>query len=49
MSFAQRVYCRLAQAFRHDFKLVYGAEVLQLGQDVAADVAKTQGAAGLSA
>ena len=47
MNFAQRVYCKLAQAFPHEFKLAYGAEVMQLGQDVAADIAKRQGAAGL--
>ena len=47
MNFAQRVYRRLAQAFPHEFKLVYGAEVLQLGQDVVADIARRQGVTGL--
>jgi hypothetical protein len=38
---------RLAQAFPHEFKLAYGAEVMQLGQDVVEDIAKRHGAAGL--
>ncbi len=47
MNFAWRIYRRLAQAFPHEFKLVYGAEVMQLGEDVIEEVAKRQGAAGL--
>jgi predicted permease len=47
MNFAWRIYRRLARAFPHEFKLVYGAEVMQLGEDVVADVAKRQGVAGL--
>lgn len=47
MTFAWRIYRRLAQAFPHEFKLVYGAEVMQLGEDVIKDVAKRQSAAGL--
>ncbi len=47
MSFAAQIYRRLAQAFPHEFKLAYGAEVLQLGDDVVNDTAKRYGAAGL--
>jgi hypothetical protein len=47
MSFAWRMYRRLAQAFPHEFKVAYGAEVLQLGEDVVDDIAKRHGVAGL--
>jgi len=47
MNFAWRVYRRLAQAFPHEFKLAYGADVMQLGEDVVEDVAKRHGVAGL--
>ena len=47
MNFAWRIYRRLAQAFPHEFKLAYGTEVMQLGQDVVEDIAKRHGAAGL--
>src|SRR5271154_4951771 len=47
MSFAWRIYRRLAQAFPHEFKLAYGAEVAQLGEDVVEEIAKRQGVAGL--
>jgi predicted permease len=47
MNFAWRVYRRLAQAFPHEFKLAYGTEVTQLGEDVVEDIAKRQGIAGL--
>ncbi len=47
MSIAWRIYRRLAQAFPHEFKLAYGAEVTQLGEDVVEEIAKRQGAAGL--
>ena len=47
MSFTLRIYRRLARAFPHEFKLAYGAEVLQLGEDVVDEVAKRRGAAGL--
>lgn len=47
MSLAWRIYRRLAQAFPHEFKLVYGTEVMQLGEDVMEDIAKRHGAAGL--
>jgi hypothetical protein len=47
MNFALRIYGRLAEAFPHEFKMVYGAEVLQIGEDVVEDIAKQHGAAGL--
>jgi macrolide transport system ATP-binding/permease protein len=47
MNFAWRIYRRLAQAFPHEFKLAYGTEVTQLGEDVVEDIAKRHGALGL--
>ncbi len=47
MNFALWIYRRLAQAFPHEFKLVYGPEVMQLGEDVVEEIAKRHGAAGL--
>lgn len=47
MNLAWRIYRRLAQAFPHEFKLVYGPELMQLGEDVVDEIAKRHGAAGL--
>ena len=47
MNFAWRIYRRLAEAFPHEFKLAYGTEVTQLGQDVFEDIARKHGVAGL--
>ncbi|MGA8073148.1 MAG: hypothetical protein WB995_06695, partial [Candidatus Acidiferrales bacterium] len=47
MNLALRIYRRLAQAFPHEFKLAYGPEVMQLGEDVVEDIAKRHGVAGL--
>jgi macrolide transport system ATP-binding/permease protein len=47
MNFALRIYRRLAQAFPHEFKMAYGTEVMQLGEDVVQEIAKRHGAAGL--
>lgn len=47
MNFAWRIYKRLAQSFPHEFKLAYGAEVIQLGEDVVEEIAKRHGVAGL--
>ena len=47
MNFARRIYRWLARAFPHEFKVAYGAEVLQLGEDVVEDIAKRHGTAGL--
>jgi len=47
MNFAWRIYRRLAEAFPHEFKLAYGTEVTQLGQDVFQDIARRHGITGL--
>jgi predicted permease len=47
MNFAFMLYRRLAEAFPHEFKLVYGRDVMQLGEDVVEDIAKRHGAVGL--
>ena len=47
MNFAWRIYRLLAQAFPHEFKLAYGTDVLQLGEDSIKDIAKRHGTAGL--
>jgi macrolide transport system ATP-binding/permease protein len=47
MNFAWRIYRRLAESFPHEFKLAYGPEVMQLGEDVFKEIAKRQGAVGL--
>jgi macrolide transport system ATP-binding/permease protein len=43
----RRVYRRLAAAFPHEFKLAYGDEMLQAGEDAIDEVAKRHGALGL--
>ena len=47
MNLALRIYRWLAQAFPHEFKLAYGPEVMQLGEEVVNEIAKRHGAAGL--
>ena len=47
MNFAWRIYQRLARAFPHEFKMAYGTEVMQLGEDVVQEIARRHGAAGL--
>ncbi|HEV8043215.1 MAG TPA: ABC transporter permease [Bryobacteraceae bacterium] len=47
MNLALRIYLRLAEAFPHEFKLVYGTDVMQLGEDVVEEIAKQNGIAGL--
>src|SRR5260370_23833850 len=47
MNFALTLYRRLAEAFPHELKLVYGRDVIQLGEDVVEDIAKRHGAVGL--
>lgn len=47
MNYAWRIYRRLAQAFPHEFKLAYGTDVMQLGEDVLEEIARRQGVAGL--
>jgi predicted permease len=47
MNFALRIYRWLAEAFPHEFKLVYGADILQLGENVIDEIARRHGVAGL--
>src|SRR5580700_8783254 len=47
MNLALRIYRRLAQSFPHEFKLAYGPEVMQLGEDVVEEIAKRHGVFGL--
>jgi macrolide transport system ATP-binding/permease protein len=47
MNYAWRIYRRLAQAFPHEFKVAYGADVLHVGEDAIKDIAKRHGTAGL--
>jgi len=44
---ALRIYRRLAHAFPHEFKLAYGPEMMQLGEDAVEDIAKRNGVLGL--
>ena len=45
--FCLAVYRRLARAFPHEFQMVYGAEVVQLGEDAIEEIARKHGALGL--
>jgi len=47
MNFVLRIYRRLAKAFPHEFKMAYGADVMQVGDDVVEHVASRSGAVGL--
>src|SRR5581483_5116110 len=47
MNFALSLYVRLARAFPHEFKMVYGYEMTQLGEDMVKDIAKRHGIVGL--
>jgi macrolide transport system ATP-binding/permease protein len=47
MNLAWCIYRRLAQAFPHEFKMAFGDEVMQLGEDVVQNIAKRHGTAGL--
>jgi macrolide transport system ATP-binding/permease protein len=47
MNFALRIYRRLAQLFPHEFKLAYGADVIQLGEDSVPEIAARHGISGL--
>jgi macrolide transport system ATP-binding/permease protein len=47
MNFAWRIYRWLARAFPHEFKLAYGTELMQLGEDVVEDIARRHGVTGL--
>lgn len=48
MNPAIRIYRWLAEAFPHEFKMAYGGEITQLGEDVVDDVAKRHGIPGLA-
>jgi predicted permease len=41
------IYRRLARAFPHEFQMVYGADVVQLGEDVVQEIAREHGVFGL--
>ena len=47
MKTAWGIYRRLAQAFPHEFKLAFGADMMQLGEDSVNEIAKRHGAIGL--
>src|ERR1700748_1515218 len=47
MNFALRLYQRLARAFPHEFKLAYGTEMMQLGDDVVNEIGVRHGFTGL--
>ena len=47
MNFALRIYRRLAEAFPQEFKMVYGTEVMQAGEDAVEEIARQNGIAGL--
>jgi macrolide transport system ATP-binding/permease protein len=47
MNIAWPIYRRVAAAFPHEFKLAFGDEMMQAGEDAIADIAKRHGALGL--
>src|SRR6202167_1741439 len=47
MNIAWSIYRRLAAAFPHEFKLAFGNEMMQTGEDAIAEVAKRHGVLGL--
>jgi predicted permease len=47
MKRAWRIYRRLAEAFPHEFKLAFGADMMQLGKDAIDGAAGRNGSAGL--
>jgi predicted permease len=47
MKIAWPIYRRLAEAFPHEFKLAFGDEMMQAGEDCIAEVAKRHGIAGV--
>ena len=46
-SFALRIYRRLAEAFPHEFKMVYGMDVITMGEDMVEEIAREHGVPGL--
>ncbi len=47
MNIAWRIYRQLAGAFPHEFKLAFGADLMQVGEESIDEIAKRNGAAGL--
>ena len=47
MKFAMWLYQRLARAFPHEFQVIYGTDVVQLGEDIVEDIANRNGFMGL--
>jgi macrolide transport system ATP-binding/permease protein len=47
MNIAWPIYRRLAAAFPHEFKLAFGSEMMQAGEDTIAHIAKRHGVLGL--
>ena len=47
MNIAWPIYRRMAEAFPHEFKLAFGDEMMQAGEDSIGEVAKRHGAAGV--
>jgi macrolide transport system ATP-binding/permease protein len=45
--FCLRIYRRLARAFPHEFQVMYGADMVQLGEDVIEEIARQHGVFGL--
>jgi predicted permease len=45
--FCLRIYRRLARAFPHEFQIVYGADLVQLGEDAIEEIAREHGVFGL--
>jgi len=46
MTIASRIYRGLAEAFPHEFRMAYGDEMLQAGEEAMRQIAKRHGAAG---
>ena len=47
MKLALWLYRRLARAFPHEFQVIYGADVIQLGEDIVQQIAQQNGITGL--
>jgi predicted permease len=47
IQFCLRIYRRLARAFPHEFQVVYGDDVVQLGEDAIDEIARRNGITGL--
>ncbi len=47
MRLAMRLYAALARAFPQEFQMVYGTDIVQMGEDIVEDIAKQSGFLGL--